>query len=73
MNDPATSNPTVNEHAAAKILGFSASYLRQARMRNTGPAFVRVGRSIRYRVDDLRDFLEAHRVATKQQPASTAR
>jgi len=57
-------NTTLKEKDAAQFLGFSPCYLRQARMRNEGPAFIRVGRAIRYLPNDLRMFLEAHRVQT---------
>lgn len=57
--------PTVDERDAAQFIGFSPSYLRQARMRNTGPAYVRVGRAVRYRVEDLSRFLDEHRVETR--------
>jgi len=44
---------------AAKSLKMSVSWLAKARMRGDGPPFVRVGRSIRYREDDLRQWLKA--------------
>ena len=46
---------------AAKFLKMSVSWLAKARMRGDGPPFVRVGRSIRYREDDLRQWLKARR------------
>ncbi len=61
-----TPKPTVDERDASRFIGFSTSYLRQARMRNEGPAFIRVGRAVRYRVEDLTQFLDAHRVETRE-------
>lgn len=43
-------------------------------MRNEGPAFIRVGRAVRYFVDDLRSFLDARRVATRNsEPGGAAK
>ncbi len=49
----------VNEYVAAERLGLQPSTLRAWRMRGKGPAFLRMqGRSIRYRITDIDDFLE---------------
>lgn len=65
--EPVTTHPlqTVDERDAAQFIGFSTSYLRHARMRNVGPAYVRVGRTVRYTTEDLQRFLDAHRVETR--------
>jgi predicted DNA-binding transcriptional regulator AlpA len=47
----------------------STPFVRQARMRAKGPAYCRIGRSIRYRVSDLDAWLAAHRVVTRDQAA----
>lgn len=53
---------------AAKYLGLSASTLRQSRVngsrenRMPPPPFVRLGRSIRYDIDDLNRWINANRV-----------
>lgn len=65
MHDAILAKPTVDERAASRFIGFSTSYLRQARMRNQGPPYIRVGRAVRYRVEDLDRFLDAHRVQTR--------
>lgn len=54
----------VDEPEASHVTGYSRSYLRQARMRGRGPAYIRVGRSIRYRVSDLYAWVAEHRVET---------
>ena len=60
---------SLKEYHAAKYIGMSRSYLRQARMdgnregRIPGPRFIRIGRSIRYLIDDLDAWLEWFRVA----------
>ena len=48
----------MNEVAAAQYLGKSLSRLRNMRCQRIGPKFHKPGRSIYYRADDLRDFIE---------------
>lgn len=43
---------------AALLSGFSIRALESLRSRGIGPRYFRVGRSIRYRVDDLRIWVE---------------
>jgi hypothetical protein len=57
--------PTVDEQDGAAYVDFSAAALRKWRREGKGPAFVRVGRSIRYRIQDLDTWLAAHRVETR--------
>jgi hypothetical protein len=53
----------LDEKQAAKFLGLKSSRLLQAwRSRRTGPAWVRVGRQIRYQPQDLTAYLNANRV-----------
>lgn len=60
-------NSIVNEKEAAKYIGMSVSFLRQARCdgptanRTPGPVFYKLGISVRYRVSDLDTWLEQHR------------
>ena len=53
---------SLREPDAGAYVGYSRPYLRQCRMRGTGPAYVRVGRSIRYLTTDLDTWLAQHRV-----------
>jgi predicted DNA-binding transcriptional regulator AlpA len=57
----------VNEHQAAKILGLAVQTIRNYRCsRNPdAPAYYKLGRSVRYRVGDLLDYLEKHRIDPK--------
>ena len=63
-------SPVMNEREAARYIDLSVSFLRQSRMngdrrsRTPGPPFVRIGRSIRYRVEDLDRWLLEHRVGS---------
>lgn len=60
-------NSIVNEKEAAKYIGMSVSFLRQARCdgstanRTLGPPFIRIGRAIRYSISDLNAWLEKHK------------
>jgi hypothetical protein len=51
------------EARAAQHLNLKVATLRAWRHQNRGPAFVRLGRAIRYLRSDLDDFLHAHRHA----------
>jgi hypothetical protein len=55
----------LTEHDAARYLARSRSFLRIARMRGRGPAYVRLGsRAIGYRLRDLDAFVESRLVRT---------
>ncbi len=45
---------------AATFLRVSESWLAKARVNAIGPAFIRVGRSIRYRESDLLQWMKSH-------------
>ncbi len=59
----------IRERDASKYIALSCAFLRQGRMHGTGPAFIRIGRSILYQVTDLDDWLNAHRVETREAEA----
>lgn len=52
-------NELLNTDALAAELGLAPITLRKLRMRGDGPPFVKVGRSVRYRADDVRAWLSA--------------
>ena len=60
----------IDEREAAGYIGLTAAYLRKARQRNRGPAFLRIGRTIRYRTVDLDAWLAKHRKETTESRAS---
>ena len=62
MNEPIDGNRIVTETVAAKILCRAVQTLRNDRHLRQGPAYIRLGRSIRYRVKDLMDYLDKHRI-----------
>lgn len=57
----------LNEIDSATYIAHSRGYLRKARMGTfpgsvPGPKFLKIGRSIRYRIRDLDAWLDAHEV-----------
>jgi len=57
----------LTEQEAACYIGMSRSFLRQSRMngnregRTPAPPWLKIGRSIRYRINDLNNWLEQFR------------
>jgi len=51
----------MTERIAAARLGLTAATLRAWRHQGRGPAFVRLGRAVRYLPDDLNEYLRANR------------
>ena len=53
---------------ASKYIGMSESFLRQSRMngdrqnRTPGPLYIKIGRAVRYLIEDLDAWLDEHRV-----------
>jgi len=58
----AADDRAVNDTEAAQRLGVSPRYLRQLREEGTGPAYIRLGRRVVYKLADLAAFADAHRV-----------
>ena len=54
-------NEPLTEAEAASRLGLKVATLRAWRHHGRGPAFVRLGRAIRYLAIDIDEFLNAHR------------
>lgn len=49
----------MNEIEAAGYLCLSRSFMRQARIKGTGPAFFKIGRAVRYCLEELDMWLMA--------------
>jgi len=58
---PAQANEPLTEWDAAARLGLKVATLRAWRHQGKGPAFVRLGRAIRYLPSDVEKFLRANR------------
>jgi len=52
----------LNERETSQLLGCSVAALRKWRLLEVGPAYVKVGRLVRYAEADLVAYLDAHRV-----------
>lgn len=57
---------TVDEHKAAEMLGLRVPTLRKWRWAGTGPKFLKVGRLVRYRLSDLKEFLDGVTVKPRE-------
>ncbi|KXO97842.1 helix-turn-helix transcriptional regulator [Tsukamurella pseudospumae] len=58
---PATiESPLTDVVGAAAYLGVTKSYLDTARSTGAGPAHVRIGRIVRYRISDLDRYIADH-------------
>jgi predicted DNA-binding transcriptional regulator AlpA len=55
------SHQPLNETQAAARLGLKVATLRAWRSQGRGPAYVRLGRAIRYLATDLEEFLTSNR------------
>ena len=51
------------KEVAAKF-GLGVRYLETARTQGDGPAFIRLGRAVRYRVRDINQWLDSRRVSS---------
>lgn len=57
----------VDTEGAAKHLGLAVSTLEKMRVYGDGPPFVKLGRSVRYRVIDLEEYLAKRVVESTSQ------
>jgi hypothetical protein len=56
---------TLRERDAAKYIGLSVGFLRASRIgRCEGPAYVRAGRAVLYRIADLDEWLQRNTLRT---------
>jgi hypothetical protein len=62
MNKVQTQNRLVTEFEAAEILGRAVQTLRNDRHLRQGPPYIKIGRSVRYQVSDLLNYIENHRI-----------
>lgn len=52
----------INDRKAAEILDAAAQTLRNWRFQRRGPAYVKLGRSVRYALSDLMAYMETRRI-----------
>lgn len=58
----------LTQREAARYANCSESWLRALRLKGStsrvkAPAYIRIGRCIRYRISDLEEWIESHRVS----------
>lgn len=53
-----TNNHLLTQKAAASYLGCSTSKMEMDRHKSRGPKYVKIGRSVRYRQQDLDEYIE---------------
>ena len=51
-----------NEKEAASIMVFAVQTLRNQRFRGAGPPYSKIGRSVRYKISDVIEFMESRKV-----------
>ncbi len=56
------SSEMVNTGQAATMLGLKKNTLDIWRLRGVGPKFVKMGRTVRYRLADIEDFIQSHTI-----------
>jgi len=54
----------LTENEVSEVTAFSLSKLRQDRFLKKGIPYLKIGRSVRYRPDDIRAYMEARRIVT---------
>lgn len=52
----------VDEKRAARFLGVAVQTMRNWRHQRRGPAYVKMGRSVRYQVEDLIGYLQSKKI-----------
>ena len=55
-------NKVVNEVKAAKIICVAVQTLRNWRHQRKGPAYLKISRAVRYKVEDLENFMNSKRI-----------
>ena len=54
------SKTIITEKEAAPIVGMSVAWLQRKRWEGGGPPYVKYDRAVRYRMEDLMAWIEAH-------------
>ena len=67
-----TENRMLKTAEAARYIGMSVAFLRLSRCKGAygnstpGPSYYKIGRSVRYKIEDLDAWLQKHRVEEAQ-------
>ena len=55
-------NHVLNDVGAAAFLGLAVQSLRNVRSHRKGPPYIKLGRRVVYKVSDLEEYLNRHRI-----------
>lgn len=55
--------PLLKQKEVATWTGMSEAWLEQCRFKGTGIPYIKVGRSVRYRAEDIQQWIESHYIA----------
>ena len=69
---PGPTEPLVNEHEAARRLGLSVKTLRRWRWAGRPPAFIKIGRAVRYDPAVIEGLIAAGRRVSTSDPGTEA-
>ena len=56
----------INENQVAQITGRALSTLRNERSKGQGIPYIKLGRSVCYDLQDVIEFMEAHKIQTEK-------
>lgn len=62
MKEPHLQKRLVPQRDAAKILNVSEYWLERQRWLKTGPKYVKIGGAVRYKVEDLEEYIRSRTV-----------
>ena len=60
----------ITEKEVSKLLSISLQSLRNWRCQRKGPPYIKIGRSVRYPIEDLRKYLESRKIEPEAEPIS---
>lgn len=53
---------SLDEKFAAKVLGVAVQTMRNWRHLSKGPIYVKLGRAVRYRMEDLENYIQSRKI-----------
>ena len=56
----------LTENDVSKITGVALSTLRNNRSKGRGIPYIKIGRSVRYGLEDVIEFMEIHKIETEK-------
>jgi predicted DNA-binding transcriptional regulator AlpA len=67
MHDETQNDRLLSRSEVHTQFGLTQRYLEVSAVRGDGPPMIKIGRSVRYRVGDLREWIEARKVTSTSQ------